>query len=138
MVTLLSSLSQQELSDVMLQSVALSSLLIDKFEILGENKLVMHRAKQSLKTTFALLTVYVDKVFNVEGQDLDTINHMKSGASHVSELSSRIEIALKAENLLSIDKRKDILSEIIWAAPLLEIQRQELYVKLRDSGIIDY
>jgi Asp-tRNA(Asn)/Glu-tRNA(Gln) amidotransferase C subunit len=133
-----SKLTQQELSDIMLQSVALSTILCEKFEIMSENNLVMHKAKQSLKTTLSLLTNYVNKVFNVEGQDEETTRHMLQGASHVVELSSRIETSLKAENLLSIGSRKDILSDIIWQAPLLEIQRQELYTKLRDSGIIDY
>ena len=133
-----SKLTQEELSDVMLQSVALSAILCEKFEVMSENGLVMHKTKQSLKTTFNFLNAYLSKVFDVKGQDEDTVNHMKQGASHVSELSNRVETALKAENLLSISERKKILYEIIEGLPLFDNFKEKLYQEIRDSGIIDY
>ena len=133
-----SKLTQQELSDIMLQSVALSNTLAEKFEILTDNDFVMHKVKQSLKNSINFLNVFVNKVFNVKGEDVDTVEHMKKGASHVSELCNRIETALTAENLLSISDRKHMLDSIIAGVPISEDNKVKLYEEIRDSGIIDY
>jgi hypothetical protein len=57
-------LTSQELSDVMMQSVALSTILAEKFEIMTENNLVIHKAKQSLKTTTGFLSNYGYHIIN--------------------------------------------------------------------------
>lgn len=133
-----SKLSQQELSDIMLQSVALSNILAEKFEVLTENGFVMHKVKQSLKNSINFLNVFVNKVFDVKNEDEITKEHMKTGASHVMELCNRIETALTAENLLSISDREHMLDSIIAGVPISEDNKVKLYEEIRDSGIIDY
>lgn len=131
-------MKQEDISDIMIQSLVLSLALIERFEIMQENGLVAQRAKQSIKTSAKFLEIYVDKVFDVSGEDEETKQHMKKGATHLAELRLRLEKGLKTENLMNISDRKEGLKKLINLAPLLQIQKDELYTKIRDSGIIDY
>lgn len=131
-------LTSEELSDVMLQSIALSNLLLEKFEVMQKHKLLAYKAKQSLNTTVKFLSNYLDKVFYVKDSESEEGIHMMEGASHIQELTSRIEETLKVENLLSISDRKEILRSIVFSAPLLDVQREQLYQKIRDSEILNY
>jgi hypothetical protein len=131
-------LTSQELSDIMLQSVALSTILAEKFEIMTENNLVIHKAKQSLKTTTGFLNNYVDKVFQVDDAESEEGQHMKTGASYIAELTNRIETSLTTENLLSISDRKTLLLKIVDSTLLEATDKHLLYEQIRDSGIIDY
>lgn len=131
-------LTSDQLNDIMIESLVLSMALIERFEIMEEHGLVAHKAKQSTKNSAKFLQIYVDKVFDVSGETEDVKNHMKKGASHISELGLRLERSLKTNNLLtSLDRRVD-LKKILNLAPLLQIQKIELENKIIDSGILEY
>jgi hypothetical protein len=69
-------LTSQELSDVMMQSVALSTIL--KVWNYDREQSCIHKAKQSLKTTTGFLNNYVDKVFQVDDAESEEGQHMKT------------------------------------------------------------
>jgi hypothetical protein len=69
-------------------------------------------------------------------QNLKRASTWKQRASHIAELTNRIETSLTTENLLSISDRKTLLLKIV-DNTLLEA-RHLLYEQIRDSGIIDY
>lgn len=124
-------LSSEELSDIMIQSLALSTLLLEKFEIMTENGLVITKAKQTVKNCIPFLSQYVDKVF--ANFDKDEIQHITKSASYVSELITRANTAISVENLLTISDRKEILLNI-----LRKENRETLYDDIVDSRILNY
>jgi len=128
-------LTSEELSDVMIESLVLASMLIQRFEIMEENKLLAHKAKQSVKNSIPHIENYVNKIFTINSEDAE---HMKKGASYVLELMNRIEVTLKTTNLLTISDRKESLKRYIDDTILFPSQKIELYEKIRDSGILEY
>lgn len=133
-----SQLTSDQLNYIMIESLVLSTALIERFEMMEENGLVAHKAKQSTKSASKFLQIYVDKVFDVSGESEDTKSHMKKGASHISELGLRMEKSLKTNNLSPLSDRIADLKKIINLAPLLEIQKEHLQSKIIDSGILEY
>lgn len=131
-------LSEEDKKDVIIQSLALSVALIEKFELMTDNGLVVHKTKQSLKATCSLLQIYVDRIFDDSDKDEYTKKGLKKGASHLTELSNRIERSLATKNLLDISQRKADLKAMIDKTVLFDVQKVELYEKIRDSGILDY
>lgn len=124
-------LSSEDLSDIMIQSLALSTLLLEKFEIMTENGLVITKAKQTVKACIPFLSNYVDKVF--ANFEKDEIEHITKSASYVSELIMRANTAINVKNLLTISDRKEMLLEI-----LSKNNRETLYDDITDSGILNY
>lgn len=129
-------LSSEELSDVVIESLALAVALLERFETMDRNGLFVQRAKQSLKTVIPHVEEYVSKLIIPRAED--EIEHMKKGATVVSELSGRIENALQGINVLDISSRKDILQEIINETTLTKPKKKILYETIRDSGILEY
>jgi hypothetical protein len=129
-------LSSEELSDVVIESLALAVALLERFETMDKNGLFVQRAKQSLKTVIPHVEEYVSKL--ITPKEEDEIEHMKKGATVVSELSGRIENALQGINVLDISSRKDILQEIINETTLTKPKKKILYETIRDSGILEY
>ena len=129
-------LSSEELSDVVIESLALAVALLERFETMDRNGLFVQRAKQSLKTVIPHVEEYVSKLIIPRAED--EIEHMKKGATVVSELSGRIENALQGINVLDISSRKDILKEIINEITLTKPKKKILYETIRDSGILEY
>jgi chaperonin GroEL (HSP60 family) len=129
-------LNSQELSDVVIESLVLASALLERFETMDQNGLFVQRAKQSIRTALPHLEQYVGKL--IKPADEDEIDHFKKGATVVHELSARVEKALGMENILDISNRKQYLKEFIEETTLFPIQKEELYKKIRDSGILDY
>jgi hypothetical protein len=132
----LEKLSSQELSDVVIQSLSLSVSLLERFEIMNKNGLLVQKAKQSLKTVIPHVEEYVSKL--ITPKEEDEIEHMKKGATVVNELSARIDNALQGINVLDISSRKDILQEIINETTLTKPKKKILYETIRDSGILEY
>lgn len=128
-------LTSAELSDVMIESLVLAVMLSQRFEIMEENKLLALKAKQSVKNSIPHLQNYVDKVFAVNSLDAE---HMKKGATYVSELIGRVDKTFETDNLLTISDRKEALLKYINDTTLFASQKTELYERIRDSGIIDY
>jgi hypothetical protein len=129
-------LTSEELSDVVIESLALSVTLLERFETMNENNLFVQKAKQSLKNTIPHLESYVNKLITVRHEDEE--EHFKRGATVIAELSQRIETSLKAEHILDISTRKRYLKEIIATTVLFPKQQEELYEAIRDSGILNY
>ena len=129
-------LTSEELSDVVIESLALSVALLERLETMEENKLLALKAKQALSNVIPHIEKYVDKL--IKAQSEDEIEHMKKGATVVSELSLRIENALQGRNVLDISSRKKYLKEFIEETALFPVQKTELYEKIRDSGILNY
>ena len=133
---MLNKLNYQQLSDVVIESLSLSVALLDRFETMKENGLLVQKAKQSLNIVLPHLEEYVSKL--IIPKEIDEEDHMKKGATVVSELCLRIENALQGTNVLDISSRKEILKEIVQKTVLFPSQKDELYESIRDSGILDY
>lgn len=129
-------LTSQELSDVVIESLSLSVALLDRFETMKANGLLVQKAKQSLNTILPHLEEYVSKL--ITPKESDEEEHMKKGATVVAELCSRIENALQGTNVLDISARKKILKEIVDDTILGKARKVALYETIRDSGILDY
>lgn len=129
-------LTSDELNDVVIESLALSVALLERFETMDENKLLALRAKQCLKNTIPHIEGYVSKLISV--RDEEDAEHFKRGATVIAEMSNRIERALELNNILDISTRKKYLEEIIDATVLFPPQKKELYEAIRDSGILEY
>ena len=132
----MSKLTSEELSDVVIESLALSVTLLERFETMDENGLLTLRAKQSLRQTLPHIEAYVSKLITVNADD--EVEHFKKGATVIAELSNRIERSLKAEHILDISTRKKYLKEMIQLTALFPAQQEELYDAIRDSGILNY
>jgi len=132
----MSKLTSEELSDIVIESLALSVTLLERFETMDENGLLTLRAKQSLKNIIPHLEGYVSKLIAVRHED--EIEHFKKGATVIAELSNRVEKALNSENILDISTRKRWLKELIDTTALFPAQKDELYEAIRDSGILEY
>ena len=129
-------LTSEELSDIVIESLALSVTLLERFETMDENGLLTLRAKQSLRNTIPHIEGYVNKLIAVRHEDEE--EHFKKGATVILELSNRVETALKSENILDISTRKRYLKELIDLTVLFPPQKEELYEAIRDSGILNY
>jgi hypothetical protein len=129
-------LTSEELSDVVIESLALSVALRERYETMDENGLFTMRAKQALKNVIPHIEEYVNKLISVRHED--EIEHFKKGATVITEISNRIEVAVKSDNILDISTRKRYLKDIIGTTALFPIQQEELYEAIRDSGILEY
>ena len=104
-------LTSEELSDVIIESMALSASLLERFDIMNENDLFVQRAKQSLKNIIPHIENYMSKLITAHSQDEE--DHFKKGATVISELSNRIEKAVKTKNIMDISTRQDVLKDIL-------------------------
>ena len=129
-------LTSDELNDVVIESLALAVTLLERFETMDENGLLTLRAKQSLRQTIPHIEGYVNKLITVRHED--EVEHFKRGATVITELSNRIDSALKVNNILDISSRKNYLEALIDATVLFPPQKKELYEAIRDSGILEY
>ena len=129
-------LTSEQLSDVVIESLALSVTLLERFETMDQNGLFTQRAKQSLRQMLPHIEGYVNKLITVNADD--EVEHFKKGATVIAELSNRIERSLKAEHILDISTRKKYLKEMIETTALFPAQKEELYDAIRDSGILNY
>jgi hypothetical protein len=129
-------LNSQELSDVVIESLSLSVALLERYETMKANGLLVQKAKQSLNTIIPHLEEYVTKL--ITPKESDEEEHMKKGATVVAELCSRIENALQGTNVLDISARKDILKQIVDETILGKARKLALYETIRDSGILEY
>ena len=129
-------LTSDDLNDVVIESLALSVTLLERFETMDQNGLFTQRAKQSLRQTLPHIEAYVSKLITVNADD--EVEHFKKGATVIAELSNRIERSLKAEHILDISTRKKYLKEMIETTALFPAQQEELYDAIRDSGILNY
>ena len=132
----MSKLTSEQLSDVVIESLALSVTLLERFETMDQNGLFTQRAKQSLRQTLPHIEAYVSKLITVNADD--EVEHFKKGATVIAELSSRVERALKADNIIDISTRKRWLRDFIGTTVLFPKQQDELYEAIRDSGILEY
>lgn len=127
-------LTSEQLSDVIIESMALSVSLLERFEIMNENDLFVQKAKQSLRNTIPHIEKYVNKLIEVHSDD--EVDHFKKGATVVAELSSRIETAVKTRNIMDISARQDTLKQILDKNPfpVMDI----VYNEILQSQILNY
>jgi hypothetical protein len=130
----MSKLTSEELSDVIIESMALSVSLLERFEIMNDNNLFVQKAKLSLKNTIPHIENYVNKLIKAHSQDEE--DHFKKGATVISELSNRIETAVKTRNIMDISTRQDALKGILSKnpAPIMDI----IYDEILKSEILNY
>lgn len=129
-------LKSEELSDVVIESLVLATMLLERFETMDENGLFVQKAKQSIRTCIPHVEQYVAKMIKPKHED--ELEHFKKGATVITELSNRVEKALGMENILDISNRKKFLKAFIEETVLFPAQQTELYEKIRDSGILNY
>lgn len=129
--------SDQYLSSIIIQSLALSVVLLEKFEIMQENNLFVLKAKQLLNRMVPILESYITKIITAETpEEKDDI---LKGAVIIQELYARIETSLSGKNILDISSRKTILTEILdKTGRLTENQKIELFNNILDSEILTY
>jgi len=127
-------LTSEQLSDVIIESMALSVSLLERFEIMNENDLFVQKAKQSLRNTIPHIEKYVNKLIEVHSDD--EIDHFKKGATVIAELSSRIETAVRTRNIMDISARQDTLKQILDKNPfpVMDI----VYNEILQSQILNY
>lgn len=129
--------SDQYLSSIIIQSLALSVVLLEKFEIMQENNLFVLKAKQLLNRMVPILESYTTKIITAETpEEKDDI---LKGSVIIQELYARIETSLSGKNILDISSRKTILTEILdKTGRLTENQKIELFNNILDSEILTY
>ena len=127
-------LTSEQLSDVIIESMALSVSLLERFEIMNENDLFVQKAKQSLRNTIPHIEKYVNKLIEVHSED--EADHFKKGATVIAELSSRIETAVKTRNIMDISARQDTLKQILDKNPfpVMDI----VYNEILQAQILNY
>ena len=127
-------LTSEQLSDVIIESMALSVSLLERFEIMNENDLFVQKAKQSLRNTIPHIEKYVNKLIQVHSED--EADHFKKGATVIAELSSRIETAVRTRNIMDISARQDTLKQILDKNPfpVMDI----VYNEILQSQILNY
>ena len=127
-------LTSEQLSDVIIESMALSVSLLERFEIMNENDLFVQKAKQSLRNTIPHIEKYVNKLIEVHSDD--EVDHFKKGATVIAELSSRIETAVRTRNIMDISARQDTLKQILDKNPfpVMDI----VYNEILQSQILNY
>jgi hypothetical protein len=129
-------LSSQQLSDVIIESMALSVSLLERFEIMNENDLFIQKAKQSLKNTIPHIEQYVTKL--IKANSVHEVDHFKKGATVIAELSNRIEAAVRTRNIMDISARQDSLQSMIANTNLGPEQQNELFESIKKSKILNY
>jgi hypothetical protein len=129
-------LSSQQLSDVIIESMALSVSLLERFEIMNENDLFIQKAKQSLKNTIPHIEQYVTKL--IKANSVHEVDHFKKGATVIAELSNRIEAAVRTRNIMDISSRQDSLQSMIANTNLGPEQQNELFESIKKSKILNY
>ena len=127
-------LTSEQLSDVIIESMALSVSLLERFEIMNENDLFVQKAKQSLRNTIPHIEKYVNKLIEVRSED--EADHFKKGATVIAELSNRIETAVRTRNIMDISARQDTLKQILDKNPfpVMDI----VYNEILNSQILNY
>ena len=127
-------LTSEQLSDVIIESMALSVSLLERFEIMSENDLFVRKAKQSLKNIIPHIEEYVTKLITPEEDD--EVNHFKKGATVIAELSSRIETAVRTRNIMDISAREETLKDILDKNPfpVMDI----VYNEILQAQILNY
>lgn len=129
--------NDQYLSSIIIQSLALSVVLLERFEIMQENKLFVHQTKQLLKRMIPVLENY--SVTIIKAQTPEEEDDILRGAVIIQELYARIEVSLSGKNILDISARKTILTEILDSTgKLTENQKIALFNNILDSEILTY
>ena len=128
-------LTSDELSDVMIDSLVLSNMLVEKFEIMEENKLVAHKAKQSVKNAAEHLNNYINKVFNSSTNEEED-KHFRTASNIILIKQERVEKVLADKEILIIDDRKEILKDILIKSNINEELIKDIISDVDDSEIL--
>lgn len=103
-------LTSQEISDLTIGSLALANALVEKFELMIENNLLIHRSKQSVKNSILHLQDYINKIFTSQGNDAE---NLALWGDIVLGVQNKIDIALSTKEIIIISNRKELLVNIL-------------------------
>lgn len=106
--------NNEELTDTIVQSIALSIILIEKFDIMLEKGYAVQVLKSSVKTTLNHLNNYVNNLFKVDDKDIIF------GADIVLQVQSKIEFALSDKDINIFSDKKKTLEAILLEQGLSE------------------
>ena len=90
-------MSNEKVNNLIVDTLTLTTLLIDKFEQLEESKIFAHKSKQSLKSVRPHLQNYIDKIFNFEKDTEQDEIDFKNGATVVSAKMEKVESILQED-----------------------------------------
>jgi hypothetical protein len=129
-------LTSEQLSDIVIESMALSVALLERFEIMSENKLFVQKAKQSLNSVIPHIEAYVAKLIKAEAEE--EVEYFKKAGTVIAELSGRIEKAVTTKNIMDVSLRKELLKESILTSELSKSQSDALYKDILETGVLNY
>lgn len=119
-----------DLNDMMVETVVLSSMLVDRFETMHSEGLPAQKAKMATKNAYNHLVGYVAKIFNVDLEDVETKEHFKDGTDSIFLMIQRADKALKNENLSTVDDRLSIIEQILDNHTELDFDQKSSLVEL--------
>lgn len=128
-------LSSEQLDDVMIDSLVLGNILIEKFETMQKHGLVMHRAKQSVTHAITHLDNYVSKIFSdgdMKGRDTLLAGNI------ILIKQEKIEKALEEKEIIIISDRQQTLKEILSEHIEDENVIDEILGKVKISEILKF
>ncbi len=131
-------LSPVQMHIVIAESLALSTALAERLEILKENGLFIQRTKQAVTNSIAILDNYVSKTFDPTGESEETKNELFKGATIIADFVARINATLDNPDILPLSTRERVLEQYIKATVLFPKQQKELYDKIIESQILNY
>lgn len=125
-------LTDEDFIDTMIQSIALSTLLIERFDKMIEEKYAVQTLKQSVKTTLNHLNSYIDNLFKGKSDDKDTI----FGADVVFAIQNKIEVALKDKHINIVSDRDKILRSILASKNVSDEVIEDIMMRIEEIGVL--
>lgn len=105
-------MNNEKVNELVIDTLSLSTLLVDKFEQLEKANLFIHKSKQSVKNVQVHLQNYVNTVFNFKKNNEQDELDFKNGATIVATKIEKIESILQ-EDVVIIGDRKEVLIGIL-------------------------
>lgn len=127
--------SRDKQNRLVINSLVLSQLLIENFEQMAEERIFVNRPKQIIKNAVPILEKYLDLTFDSKTLSKE---EKKLGGTVIAELSRKVTDALDFEDIMPISDRKAILKSIIEKTALFPAQKEELYLEIVNSEILNY
>lgn len=127
-------LSSEELNNIMMHSIVLSNLLIEKFEIMEEHGLPAHRVKQSVKNANIHLNNYIDKVFSAKVSEKDK----NLGADIVLFKQNKIENVLIDKEVLIFEDKKGMIKDILTKHGIFDAIADKILIDVEKSEVLNF
>lgn len=118
-------LSNEELDEISKHTVVLANILLEKVEILEENKLPAHRLKNSVKNAKLGLENYLNRIFTGVKSEKDR----KIASDYILFKQERIEAILTSREVMIFEDKKGMLQDIL--------EKHGIYKDIATKIIID-